>query len=171
MKNLKAILKSYLKKVISDLHSAIISLIVFALLGLGSIFLFSKTLWNYIKIIIQSSTPLWLTIVLVLVVPIYVHFKKQKTHLSSSKRDYEIRYFTIGNYKWETKIYKSGYFEVDKYPFCVKHDLRFILGSYEKYCPGPENGRCNNSISSHDEFKIYESAKSIIESKIRNKEY
>lgn len=87
---------------------------------------------------------------------------------SSPASNYIIKYFTIGNYKWETKIYKDDHFEVEKYPLCIKHDLRFIFGINGKYCPAPN---CNNRISKYDEFKIYESAKSIIENKVRNKDY
>jgi hypothetical protein len=82
-----------------------------------------------------------------------------------------IKHFTIGNYKWETKIYDYGFFEVDEYPICVTHDLKFIFGNGGKYCPGTEKETCNNKIRESDHFKIYQSAKSIIENKVRNKTY
>jgi hypothetical protein len=160
----------YIKKIFSDLHSAIVGAIVTAIiLSIGSIYLFAKNLWNAIINTIRLPTPLWATIALVFVVMAYIYLKQQKKIQSSKLHDYKTCYFTIGNYKWETKIYEGGYFEVEKYPFCIKHDLRFIFGRNEKYCPGTEKERCNNRLSEYDEFAIYESAKSIIENKIRNK--
>lgn len=172
MKNLHEAVKTYFKKVCSDLHSAIVGIIVTALiLSVGGIYLISKNLWIWFKTIVLSPTPLWATTALVIVVLVYIYVKIQKTHSSPSPKNYITKYFTIGNYKWETKIYKSDYFEVDKYPYCVKHDLKFIFGRDGKYCPGTENERCDNGLREHDEFKIYESAKSIIENKVRNKSY
>lgn len=85
---------------------------------------------------------------------------------------YEIKYFSIDKYTWETKIYKNGNFEVDKYPFCIQHNLRFIYDNEDKRCPHVENfKKCNNSLNKSDEFRIYQSAQSIIEREIRNKSY
>jgi hypothetical protein len=116
----------------------------------------------------QLPTPLWVATILVFVVLAYTYLKQKKRLESSKSPDYKINYFTIGNFKWKTKIYKDGSFEVEKYPFCIKHDLRFIFGNHEKHCPAPN---CNNRITEYDEFKIYESAKSIIEKTVRNKDY
>ena len=171
MKLLQKRIIEYIKKLVSDVHSAIVGAIVMAIiLSIGSIYLFAKNLWTSIINTIQQPTPLWATTVLVFVVMGYIYLKKQIKIQSSSKlHDYKTCYFTIGNYKWETKIYEGGYFEVEKYPFCIKHDLRFIFGRNEKYCPSTEKERCNNRLSEYDEFTVYESAKSIIENKIRNK--
>ena len=46
---MKNLLKVYLKKVVSDLHSAILGLFVVALMGLGGIWVFSKKLWILLK--------------------------------------------------------------------------------------------------------------------------
>ena len=172
MIHLQKKIKEYINKLFSDVHSAIVGIIVAALfLSIGSVYLFAKNLWIELLKTIQLPTPLWATVALVFVVSAYI-YSKQKKHLQSSKSpDYKISYFTIGNYKWQTKIYDNGYFEVEKYPYCVTHDLKFIFGSHRKYCPGPENRKCNNSLSEYDEFEVYESAKSIIENKIKNKKY
>ena len=158
-----------IKKLFENIESTITTVIVIALLG-GSlgILALSKRALNFFLQIINIPTPIWATILLVLLV--FAYLKIKKAH-SSSKSDYITKYFTIGNYKWETKIYDYGYFEVDKYPICTIHDLKFIFGHNEKYCPGPENETCKNRLSEYDEFKIYESAKSIIENKVRNKIY
>ena len=177
MINPREVIQAYLKKVFSDLHSAIVGIIVGAIiLIIGSIYLFAKNLWIALINTIQSPTPLWATVILVFVVLAYIYLKTIKNHLLSdspeSKPDYIIKQFPIGKYKWEAKIYENNYFEVDEYPLCITHDLRFIFGSNEKYCPHIENSkRCNSSLNKYDEFATYEAAKSIIEKKIRNKDY
>jgi hypothetical protein len=171
MKNLKEAAKKYFKKLLSDFHSAVVGVFVAALvLSAGGIYLFSKNLWALLKTITLSPTPLWGTAALALGVLLYIHLKSkaQNSSTAQQKRRYEIKFFTIGNYKWETRIYDSGYFEVEKYPYCVTHDLKFIFGSSGKYCPA-EN--CSNRLSEYDEFQVYETAKSIIDKKVRNKEY
>lgn len=49
MINLREVIQAYLKKVFSDLHSAIVGIIVGAIiLGIGSIYLFAKSLFTAI---------------------------------------------------------------------------------------------------------------------------
>lgn len=171
MQNLKKKLKAYIKKLLSDLHSAIVSIAVAALfLAVGGMYIFAKNVWDALAKILQSPTPIWATMFLVLAVLAYIYLKSQKRYPYKPNNP-KIKYFTIGKYKWEVKIYDSGSFSVEKYPYCVDHDLKFIFGNRGKYCPGTEREKCNNQISEHDEFKIYESAKSIIERKVRNNEY
>jgi hypothetical protein len=73
-------IKSYLKKIFSDLHSAIIGKIVSALLvGAGGIYLFSKKAWIWLKAILMLPAPLWVTIFFVLVVILaFIYLKKKK---------------------------------------------------------------------------------------------
>lgn len=127
MIHLKKIIIGYIKKLFSDVHSAIVgSIITVILLSIGGIYLFTKNLWTVLLNTIQLPTPLWVTIVLVFVVSGYVYLKQHKKIQSFTSPNYEMYYFTIGNHKWETKIYKDGSFEVERYPLCVNHDLRFI---------------------------------------------
>lgn len=167
--SMKQALIKILKTIVSDVRQAAVPTILLLLVG-GSagLLLLSQKALDFAKQTANMPTPLWATIVLVALCCGYIYLKQLKNFQSSESPDYKIRYFTIGNYKWEVEIYKGGYFKVNEYPFCVKHDLRFIFGSNEKYCPGTEKERCNNSLSKYDEFKVYETAKSIIENKIKN---
>ena len=79
-----------------------------------------------------------------------------------------MKYFTIGNFKWKTQIYKNGDFEVDKYPYCIKHDLRFIYSHGAKFCPGTANEKCVYELRDSHFFEAYESVKSIIEKELKN---
>lgn len=59
----------WIKKIFSDTHSAIISIIVLLVVtGTGSIYLFCKNLWHWLKTILLSQTPLWVTTALTLLV-------------------------------------------------------------------------------------------------------
>jgi hypothetical protein len=96
-------LKSYLKKLFSDLHSAILAMLVSAIvLGLGGIWAFSKGLWVHLKTIMLLPTPLWVTaiVVLLLLMCIY-HLRKFSAPLSTPDPDYreEFHVFWDKNYK------------------------------------------------------------------------
>ncbi len=156
----------------SNLFHNILVLIVVRIIGLPVLISWATGTLAFLLQAIKTPVPIWAVILLALLVSVYLKIKK--TH-SSSTLDYKTKYFTIGNFKWETKIYNYGGFEVDKYPICTTHDLKFISGFTsginEKYCPGTENETCINRLSEYDEFKVYKSAKSIIENKVRNKKY
>jgi len=173
MQLLKKTFLNWIKKIFSDSHSAIVGIILGSIIvSGGGIYVFFRNLWTELIIIIQSPTPLWATIALTLLIGTYIYLKSRKyTPPLPAKQKYKVNYFSIGNFKWKAAIYDSNRFDVDKYPFCIKHDLQFIFGTDGKYCPGTEKERCNNRLSQFDEFKVYESAKSIIENKIRNKDY
>ena len=104
---------------------------------------------------------------------VYIYLKSEKQNTSSApqKKEFVIKFFTIGRYKWKTTVYDNGYFKVSKYPYCVTHDLKFIFERFRKHCPGTEIERCTNELKEDNEFEVYESAKSIIDNKVRNKEY
>lgn len=127
-------------------------------------------LWIKDKIlnVLQKQIPLWLVIVfLITLTCIFIIFLLVYSYKSSSKYP-QIRYFIIGNYKWRTEIYKNNFFELDEYPYCIKHDLKFIYKHGSKYCPGTENEKCHFELKDSDFFTISQSAKSIIDNKLRN---
>ncbi len=78
----------WIKRIFSDTHSAIVSLIVvFLLTGTGSIYLFCKNLWNWLGTTLLSPTPLWVTtvsVLLVLLVSAYLHVKTAKSNQPSA---------------------------------------------------------------------------------------
>jgi hypothetical protein len=85
---MKNIFTLYLKKVFSDLHSAILSIIIAALiLGAGGIWVFSKDLWIRLKTTMLLPTPLWVTtLFLALFVLVYIYLKN-KTSIPLSTPD------------------------------------------------------------------------------------
>ena len=162
-----------LKKFLSTLLHNIFATIAVSIVGIPVLISWATGTIDILFETIKLPTPLWATIVLVLLMVVYVYIKtgKRCPSVTPKTRRFITKYFTVGKYKWETKIYDSGYFEVDKYPFCTTHDLKFIYSSNGKYCPGTDKQSCNNILRTHDEFKVYESAKSNIENKVRNKQY
>ena len=77
---MKNLFTAYLKKVFSDLHSAILGIILAALiLGAGGIWVFSKNLWILLKTTMLLPTPLWvITIFLALFVLAYIYKTSRK---------------------------------------------------------------------------------------------
>lgn len=168
MKEISKPVSKWLHTVFGDIRSAIIGAIVFYILSTTGILLLINKLWHGL----QKPIPLWIVILISLTILFgcSILFLIHSYRLSN-KSNYKIRYFTIGTFKWKTKVYDYGSFGVDEYPFCIKHDLQFIYGDRTKYCPGTEKEACNNHIHNDDFFLIYESTKSNIDKLIRNKTY
>jgi len=89
---MKNLLKAYLRKFFSDLHSAILSIIIALLiLSVGGIRIFTKNLWIRLKATMLLPTPLWVTaIILVLLILAYILLRK-KTSIVLSRIDPEWR--------------------------------------------------------------------------------
>ena len=131
-------------------------------------------LWPYN--ILQSPTPLWATILLIivsgLVLRIYLSQEKEiplLNPLSSSIPKPKIEYFPIDNLKWKTKIYDDRHFEVERISICKEHDLPLINGNIVYYCPESLKYNCKNKIDNNSYSMLYENAKSYIDKEIRNK--
>lgn len=168
-------IKAYLKKVFSDLHSVLIGIVLTAILSGGGIYLFFRNLWTQLKNIVQSPTPLWAAIALTSICCLYIYLKDlknqpiQNTDVQSKKSPpYEIKYLTTEKYKWEVSVYKNGNFELNDYPICVEHNLKFIFGNRGKYCP---HSGCRNNLSENEQFAVKETVKSLIDRNIRTGEW
>lgn len=169
LSKLKALSQKWLVKIFSDVHSAIVGMVVLALISsIGVVAYFFQTLWLALITAMQLPTPLWLTIVLALVAGLYIFLNKGLSHSSVQPKP-KTCFFTTGKLKWNFEI-NGDRFKIDKYPYCVNHDVKFIFSHNKKYCPGTLGEKCDNYLSDRDEFKVYESVKSIVEGKLRNGE-
>ena len=89
---MKNLFKKYLKKVFSDLHSAIVSIIIGALiLGVGGIWAFSRNLWNLLKTTMLLPTPSWVIAILLFLFVMEYLYLKNKTSIPLSTPDPEYR--------------------------------------------------------------------------------
>ena len=73
-------LKTWIKKAFSDIHAAIISIIVLSVLGLGGTSLLSEKIWLLVKNTMISPTPLWVAIVLAVAIYIYSNLRIKLIH-------------------------------------------------------------------------------------------
>lgn len=177
--HLIATLIKWLKLFATYILQAIVGYIAVGLiLAGGGAYLLTKIGLNLVIQLANIPTPIWATIALILLCYLHIYVKAAKTQVESEQIDpssaspCETKYFTIDDYKWKVLIFKNGTIRVEEYPFCATHDLRFILGDDGKYCPHIENDeRCNSHLDEHDEFAVCETAKSIIEKRIRDKEH
>jgi len=89
---MKNLLKAYLRKLFSDLHSAILSILIgLLILSVGGIRIFAKNLWVRSKATMLLPTPLWVTaIILVLLILAHILLRK-KTSIVLSRIDPEWR--------------------------------------------------------------------------------
>ncbi len=174
-------LKRRIKKAGENIESTITNAILVLIAGSYlTILAFSKRAVDFTHQLLTTPTPLWATISLVLLCYVYVYLKFRGVQSSSVPQsvttdEHKIKYFTVGEQKWKTTIYKNGFFEVDKFPICKKHDLTFIFGhsngKFYIYCPEVLKKQCNNTIYDSERSTIYDLAKSYIDNQIRNEEY
>ncbi len=73
------ILPNWIKKILSDAHSSMINIAVASFVLGGTVYLHVKSLWPVLTSTMQSPTPLWATIALVLLLGGYVKIKNQKS--------------------------------------------------------------------------------------------
>ncbi len=82
---MQKILIDWLKKLFSDSHSAIVGIALGSVFAGGTgVYFFAKSLWNGLINIIQSPTPLWATIALVLLLALYAYLKTGSSHQTSA---------------------------------------------------------------------------------------
>ncbi len=136
---------------------------VIGILGTGLAYLFRQYVIKAITKTEESNISL-LILSLVSLIAAFIALRNTKQKFP------KIQYFTIGNHKWKTKIFRDGSFEVEKYPFCITHDLRLIDRAIGLACPKAVDEDCRNSIAEFYIEDTYEVAKSIIENKIKNGE-
>ena len=99
-------LPEWIKKILSDTHSAIIAVLVGSF-ALPLFFVHKKNLWSVLKNTLQAETPLWATIALVFLLGLYIFLKVQT--LSSTTPNYN----GINNFhreqihKWRKMVNKA----------------------------------------------------------------
>jgi len=170
MQRLIKMLQAMIKTLFSDVRTSIVSIAVVSIVaGSGGVLLFVESIRISLSNTMKSNMPVWATIALAVVVVVYIYLKTRSSHPPINPKP-RIEFFTTGKMKWKVAIYREDWFEIDKTPFCTKHDVQFIFGVNERYCPGYLEERCNNKLKESGHFKVYSSIKSMIESKIRNGE-
>ncbi len=165
MKEISKQASKWLHTVFGDIRSAIIGAIVLYISTTGILLLINK-LWHGL----QKPIPLWIVILISLTILFgcSILFLIHSYRLSN-KPNFIIKYFTIDKFKWKTKIYDYGHFEVAETPLCSTHDLPLIYTRIGRYCPERDKKQCTNEIFESGHYRIYETAKSYIDKQIRNK--
>jgi hypothetical protein len=103
-------LKSYLKKLFSDLHSAILSIFVGAIvLGVGGIWAFSKGLWIQLKTTILLPTPLWVAAILAFLILVCIYYiKKTSVPLSTPDPEYREEFHVLWDKNYRMRCLNCG---------------------------------------------------------------
>jgi len=98
-----SLVKEYVKKLFSDLHSAVIGIVIGAVVvALGGIWAFSKNLWFQFKLVMLLPTPLWIAgslLLLFLLSFVYIH---RRTFAPLSKPDPE--YWERFHVLWDSAL-------------------------------------------------------------------
>ncbi len=96
----------WLKKIISDVRTAVVSIIVLAIVGTVLNYLPYKNLWTFLKTTMPSPTPLWATTALVFVLLVYSYLKTEKLNQSFKSLPPKSRNTT--NFKEMYELVKIG---------------------------------------------------------------
>ena len=165
-------LKEQSKKFLSTLLHNVLATAILAIIGVPVLVSWVTGTLDTLFQTIQSPMPIWAAIALVLLSAVYVQIKSKQNPEPSEppKSKNKERFVDIGRYRWKVIIFSSFGFDIDRYPYCQTHNVKFIQGTNRKYCPGDGNEQCRNAIGKSEEFHLYESAKSIVENKIRSGE-
>lgn len=172
MWRLQKILTRWLKKLFSDSHATIVGIVLGSMFAGGGIYVFAKNLWSLLINTIQSPTPLWATIALIILVAVYVRQQAGKNYQNSySPQSGRTQYFTVGALKWRITISPDNTFDVEQVPICVKHNLLLVYDDNDSYysCPEARNNGCENVIHVDDLNIVYHTAVSYIDKATRDK--
>ena len=132
----------WIKKIFSDTHNAIVSIVVVALVtGTGSIYLFCNNLWRTLSTTMQQYTLLWAAGVLVLVVLVYIYLKTGQTNHNHTSKLISPTPLKLPEFKF---IDPPGYYTHPKYsyPLCpsclIKRNLTSpVSNGYCTVCGKP----------------------------------
>lgn len=171
LKEMMNILKKWIITIFFDIHSSLISIIVGVILvgGIGLSLSFQDIrLYIYKKL--QISMPIWIVILIVifciLLTGVIIIYRRNR----DNEIPYKIKYITVMGYKWEVKIYKHYYFEVEKTPICINHNLKLVSGREGMYCPEVVNNECDSIIPPKYSDRFYLEVESYIDKIVRDKQ-
>ncbi|HIJ78821.1 MAG: hypothetical protein OEY01_07090 [Desulfobulbaceae bacterium] len=166
MRNLKALLKELPKLTFVNLLKALFAITVVATIGwLGGIFHVYQTIWTYLKILLQSQTPLWATISLLALSSLWLYLitsHKKTFRKSSGGTDL----FSAMGVKWLVSYQHKSIIHFDENPFCPHHKTRMVGIRDSFVCP---QDNCNFKISRQDLAFALTPAKNIVEALILEK--
>jgi hypothetical protein len=175
---MKQALTKTLKTIFSDVRRAIVGSIVLLLVGGSSgLLYFSRKALSFAIRIANIPTPLWATILFVLLCGVYTRLRVARGRALSTPQNSAIRsddkivFFQVLAYNWKTTIHSDTYYEVDATPFCPKHELEFVYNNPNWQCPEVYAGNCDNRLPESKHFHAHEIAESYIGKKVRNHEY
>jgi len=165
--SMKQWITNRIKKLFENTESTITTVIVLAFFGgSASILALSKKASTFFLQILNTPTPLWATILLVLLCCLYTYLKaSQYLSKNNPSNDPIIELKEIGNFKWKTIIHKNGNFDVSQIPYCKEHEIKLVPHGISYFCPALHIG-CKSQIKKEDLKLQYDIAKSFIEGMI-----
>jgi hypothetical protein len=177
---MKQLLLKWTTKIFSDVHNAIVALIVasiFVAVG-GLLWTFAKSLILFLPEFLQSQMPIWAATLLGLLSLLYTYVKTRNPRplpnppITESIRKPISRFFDVGHFRWKARIHSKDYIEVEETPWCIKHDLQLVspINHYGAtyYCPKRDTKECGGEVSAGNLVDYHSEAESIIEKEVRN---
>lgn len=164
--SMREMLKQRIKKLFENTESTITNVILLGLLGgSAAILAVSKKALSVFLQIITTPTPLWATILLVLLCYLYIYLRFRRTS-TRTPDETSIEYFTVGEQKWEATIYNNRLMSLNDKPICKEHNLPFIYTDQFYHCPEADNDHCKNVIHTRNHSRIKDIAQSYIKKEL-----
>ena len=158
------LLLKWLTKFLSTLLNNIFAVILVSAIGIPALISWATGTLNILIQAIKAPTPLWGTIVLVLLSGVYIYLKKPKDQSCSKAILY-----TVDNLKWEVTINSFGNYNVSKTPYCIKHELKLIQSTNRVVWKCPKLSECYTKINNSNIRNLRKKALSHIEKAVRDK--
>lgn len=169
---LKATLSKLLKWFVDHIAASVLAIFVTASIAAwGGIFHFSKSILDRTILLLNIPTPLWATILLILLCGLYIYLIKTKRPSRSSSFDSKVRYYDVGSLKWKTEVWRGGYHKVESTPLCKQHDLPLIYRNEFYLCPEGLHNNCRLRIYHSDLGQEKKKAESYIDKMVRDEKY
>jgi len=165
-------LKELLKNITSDLRGLVVQKA--ALWYLGGLSAFSAAWYNAKQLVVevlQTPTPVWGTLVLVLLVMVNIHLKTVENHSLSKPPVKKEMLFESDGFKWKAVIHSPNHHAVENVPFCKIHDKRLIELNGNFVCPDKNIDVCETVLKPDKYQLLKDIAESEAEYIIRTKHH
>lgn len=151
--HLKEDIIQFLKSIGVDTRQAVVGLIIVGIISAyGGLLYLSKTVLNYSILLLTSPTPLWATILLVLLGCLYTYKKSRKAiplsllSTSPSAKLTKIKHIPFEDLIWIATRYSDGTIQVQDIPRCKEHDLLLTYDGHTYHCPEQIYDRCSMKL-------------------------
>ena len=166
MKTLKALLREAPATIAANLGKVLFGATVLGIIGwLGGIFHVYQTIWIFGKILIQSQTPMWATLSLLVLSNYWLLIVTSRKYQTYSKASHKWgTLISAGGLKWLVSHSSGLIRHIKEIPYCPEHERQLIPKKDILFCP---KEKCTFEVAIRDINNAYPSIENEIEKTVR----